>query len=722
MLRDPARMEIHDGDRALPVQTRVTAQWPDGSVRWLLVRSLVDLPGNTGKQVGWRISGRASGKPGVEVRRAPDGSLEVSTGALTARIPASGFFPLADVRYRGQPFTGRMQGFVLRAGQRRWSTAEAGPVKIEVREEGPVAAVVRVSGKNGGADSPFDFSAELTFWAGKPYVAVDYRALLARGPKEQAVDAWEWSAAAAEPALRVREGHGHYGLSLRESPEQVAYSFGPDEFRFDAVEHEFQSYWGDFWFDWNGPGAGLAVTLRQAQQNFPKAMEASARSMLLGLYPAGKEPLRFPLGAAKSHQMLLHFHAPDLSVAEISARSLQFQIPDVAKLDSAWYAQSRVWDDPIFEAPPCRRIDALLYDVLDNRPVGMGIWNFGDEAEWGYTGQGRGRDDIVWLNNEYDFTHHLTLHYARTGERRFLDYAFATGRHWRDVDIAHVSDRPLIQGGHIAHSPRHVTGGVGPSHQWVEGLFDAWHVFGDEDARAAALGVGENILRHVARPESLDPARSSTRDMGWALRALLALYRETNDRRYLEAARPIVRLFERWHAEHPGLLSPYTDHSQVRVVFMNSLTLASLARYYRYVPGEPLKKLILAETDDLIRYGRNRNGLFYYKELPSLQRQGSTVMILQLLGEAFRLSGDRRYLQAGLPDLEHFLRTLDGRFLIHGGAAEKFAHPGGGYSRTLYYPHGGKSLGTAFGPIFEFLDAAKDTGLARNLDWRLALE
>jgi len=723
VLRDPARFEVHDAARALPVQARIASRWPDGSVRWLFVRTLVDLPGNAGKQIGWRIAGRpAAPQPGVQVRRGADGSLEVSTGPLTARIPAAGFFPLADVRLGERPFPGSMRGFAFRAGANRWSTADAGPVKLEVREEGPIAAVVRVSGRHGGEDSPFDFSAELVFWAGKPYVSVDYRVLLARGPKEQHLDAWEWMAETDESAARLREGHGHYGLTLRESPTQVAYSFGPDNFRFDSVEHQFQSYWGDFWCDWTGAGLGLSVTLRQAQQNFPKAIEAVSRRINLSLYPPGKEPLWFPLGAAKSHQMMLHFHPPDLSVGEISARSLQFQIPDIPKLEAAWYARSRIWDDPVFEAQLCRRIDALLYDILDNRPVGMGIWNFGDEADWGYTGQGRGRDDIVWLNNEYDLTHHLAIHYARTGERRFLDYTFATARHWRDVDIAHVSDRPLVRGGHIAHSARHVTGGVGPSHQWVEGLFDAWHLFGDEEARAAALGIGENILRHMARPEHRDPARSSTRDMGWALRALLALYRETNEQRYLEACRPIVDLFKRWHADYPGLLAPYTDHSLVRVVFMNGITLVSLARFCRYSPDEALKKLILAETDDLMRSARNRNGLFYYKELPSLQRQGATPLVLQLLGEAFRLSGDARYLEAGLPELEHFLGNLSGRIMVHGGAAEKFAHPGGGYTRTLYYPQGGKALGVAIGPIFEFLDAAKDTRLSRNLDWQLKLE
>lgn len=255
----------------------------------------------------------------------------------------------------------------------------------------------------------------------------------------------------------------------------------------------------------------------------------------------------------------------------------------------------------------------------------------------------------------------------------------------------------------------------------MEGLIDAYHFFGDEDAWNAALGIGDNILRFLRLPRYRDPAQSSTRELGWAMRAMLALYRETGDRKYLDAYRPIVDVFKRWRQDYPGLIEPYTDHSLVRVLFMKSLTLVSLARYYRYVPDESVKRLVLEETDDLIRNGRNRNGVFYYKELPSLKHQGATCLVLQLLAEAYELSRDRKYIEAGLPELEYQLVNLNGRFEIHTGAAEKFAHSGGGYSRVLFYPPGGKYLGTNLAPILEFLHAARDTDLAKQVDWQFKL-
>ena len=711
VLRNAAQFRLE-----APVQTAVTGRWPDSSVRWLWVRALVDLPGNRAARVAWRIGEPAPpAAAGVKVTRAADGALEVNTGPLSARVPAAGFFPLTDVKLNGRPAgrAGWMRGF--RIGD--WSTADAGPVTIETLEQGPVAAVIGVKGRHGGG--PFDFSATLTFWAGKPYVEVEYTVLAARGTGEIPVKSWEWRGTPGSGGL-ARISRGHYTSTFQEGSQPLSYKFDVEQFRFDSVEHSFQSFWGDFWCGWAGPETGVAVTLRQAQQNFPKAMEAGPEGVAMLLYPPGAEPLAFPVGAAKTHSFLFHFHAPDETPQRLSARSLQFQIPDVPRIDPAWFARARVWDEHVFEGPRSRRMEAALYDTLDNRPVGMGIWNFGDEVEWGYTGQGRGRDQVVWLNNEYDFAHQCFVAWARSGERRFLDYGRVNALHWHDVDIAHVSADARRFQGHISHSARHVTGGVSPSHQWVEGLMDAYHLLGDRAAREAALGTGENILRALQRDSK--PGASSTRDTGWALRALLALYRETGDAKYLPPCRRIAELFKAWHREYPGLLSPYTDHSLVRVGFMNALTLVSLARYYEYFPDEELKRVILAETDELVQHTRNLNGLFFYKELPSLQHQGATPLVLQALGYAYLLSGERRYIEAGLTEFEYQVLNGNLRFMVHTGAAEKFATPGGGYSRPLVYTQGGKFVGVSLMPMLEYLDLAGSASLARQVDFQLRLE
>ena len=321
VFQESKRLELRDGELVLPVQTMVTSRWSDGSARWVFVRALVNLPGNRAHRIAWRL---VEGPPPpiettLKATPQPDGSVAIGTGPLTARINRRGFLPLAEVRLNGAP-AGEMRGFTIRSGPKSFATAESEALQVEIVESGPVAAVVRVAGRHGGAESPFDFLGELTFWSGKPFVMLNYRVLAARGEKETPIESWDWSAAPLAGAPRLRVADGYYATRIRESKQRAAVTFGAEEFRFSANEHSFQSYWGDFWCDWSGAGAGLAVTLRQAQQNYPKAMVVTLQEMKVALYPADTEALRFPLGAAKTHQMMFHFHPEDVADAQLSAR------------------------------------------------------------------------------------------------------------------------------------------------------------------------------------------------------------------------------------------------------------------------------------------------------------------------------------------------------------------------------------------------------------------
>ena len=45
-LRDERKVRILDGNASLPLQSRVTSRYEDGSVRFLFLRFLADMPGN----------------------------------------------------------------------------------------------------------------------------------------------------------------------------------------------------------------------------------------------------------------------------------------------------------------------------------------------------------------------------------------------------------------------------------------------------------------------------------------------------------------------------------------------------------------------------------------------------------------------------------------------------------------------------------------------------
>ena len=237
--------------------------------------------------------------------------------------------------------------------------------------------------------------------------------------------------------------------------------------------------------------------------------------------------------------------------------------------------------------------------------------------------------------------------YARTAERRMLDYMLVTAEHWMDVDVCHFNDDPLRFQAQITHSANHVSGEVEASHEWVEGLFDYYHQTGDKFSYDTAIGIGENILRQLARPRYQKKGGINARETGWALRALVALYIETNDEKWLEPAETIVGHFTAWKEEYGAWLAPYTDHTAIRVPFMIAIAVGSLMRYYRIRPQEEIKDLILDAVKDLIENCKLENGLFFYKELPSLRRLGNNTIILEALAIAYELTKDTSYLLAG---------------------------------------------------------------------------
>ena len=91
-LREAEGVVVRDGDRLCPAQSRVTARWPDGSIRWLLLRFLVDLPANAPKTCAIDAGGGASPAPESPVRVEESGKegVAVDTGALQVRLGGPG--------------------------------------------------------------------------------------------------------------------------------------------------------------------------------------------------------------------------------------------------------------------------------------------------------------------------------------------------------------------------------------------------------------------------------------------------------------------------------------------------------------------------------------------------------------------------------------------------------------------------------------------------------
>ena len=367
-----------------------------------------------------------------------------------------------------------------------------------------------------------------------------------------------------------------------------------------------------------------------------------------------------------------------------------YVLPEVQK-------QSGVWPD-IFTSQINTKVEQNLIARADGHNRAYGMLNFGDSYDANYTAQGRGGGKLVWCNNEYDYPHACALLYARTGIRRFLDYNIASASHWMDVDVCHYHENPLYIGGQWEHTAGHVINGVMVcSHEWVEGLLDYYHFTGDERGLETAIGIGENVMKLLDMPMYAKAGEANARETGWALRTLTALYIETSDKKWLTKCEKILDDFKIWEKQYEHWLAPYTDNTIIRVGFMISVAIGSLMRYYREFPDEELKGLILRAVDDMIENCYEESiGLFYYKELPSLNRLGTNTLLLESLTIAYDLTGDTKYLEYGIgtfrnavsdaPSYSSTKRKEENAVLVGNVSSKNFAQsliPISGFYRAL---------------------------------------
>jgi hypothetical protein len=711
-----------EAGNALPLQLLPTAKWTDGSIKYLLVRFAADIPGNSRKTLTLTEgSGSASVSSPVTLEQAGDG-YTAGNGILSLRVKTGtkGIFEevlFGDQRYAGSRFEGpvlTVNGTEYLPEVRSWSIAEEGPL-LSILEAECIYPLPK----------PTRCTVRLTITAGTPYVDVAVRLFNdsmgdlipdsfvfgirrredvpvsrvlsnSAAKKPDSTGCGDADSTGEEGSLVHTTGTGELeAIESRfrtEYPEGVRTATGISNYktRFtvsgagepvsvsvcgadlvgEANEHMAEVFYGTFFADYNDENGGVCATVYQAQQNFPKAIAASEEGLAVHLIPQSEEKVLFSSGMAREQRILLHFHDADASLEALDDRSLIYQMPVGARIDPVVFAEAGVLPDVVTDPALARDdVEIALIAKADGHGRAYGMMNWGDFPDPNYTAQGRGGGKLVWTNNEYDYPHSMFLMYARTGVRRFLDYATVAANHWMDVDVCHYSEDPLRMGGQWEHTNGHTgssSEGTGPagvmvcSHEWVEGLLDHWHFSGDRRALETAVGIGENVLRLLDTPMYQTPGEANARETGWALRSLTALYLETGEDRWLVKSRFIIDQFKAWNERYGAWLSPYTDNTVIRVGFMISVAVGSLMRHYRVFPDEELKDMLLSAVEDLIENFRNDYGLFYYKELPSLQRNGNNTLLLESLAIAYELTGNSEYLKAGLRTFRNSIKDVPG--------------------------------------------------------------
>ena len=642
-----------DGDD-VPAQFTATAFWPDDSLKWVLVDFAASLgPGTEAEYVL---------EFGSDVRRTPtrsrlraeesDTEIHVVTGPLKVTIDKVRFniFRSAfldrnkDGRFSQNERTASSTPEGLRMVDehgRLFTLADREPDDVRIEERGPRKVVVRVAGKYAAADgTPYmEYIIRLTFREDSPRVTVQHTHIDTY-LKTEFTDITSLTMPLAPAAELTRATVLTRG---EQSPFASRVCSLKDGSAFKVFQRDEQSFVlssggekiggaghpGVVLFE--GPDTPLGVVVHELRQRWPKAIEATAKEIVIGILPEQPDPLygrdmphylqfplcegkyRFKWGMSFSTRVTVDFSG-GVTPEELSADA---DMPVVPVLPASWYAATRALGR--MAAPMNRQF--TRWDEFVRTGYAGHIARKKMYREYGYFNYGdwygeRGRN---WGNNEYDLAHGLFMQFARTGNRDYYRLALAAARHQADTDCVHAYPDPQYVGANHEHSIGHTgtwsqhppratwsyaySGGTwaGNGHTWAEGMMEAWLLAGDARVMEACLGLGE----HIAWAFAPNFHRLSTheRTAGWSLLAAMAIYHGTSDPVYLEAAERIaaVPLREQkfdeggaWPHKLPAGHSGGHTNAYGNNLFLIGILLTGLSELHEATQDPALEKSIIA--------------------------------------------------------------------------------------------------------------------------------
>ena len=322
-----------DGERR-PVQTRVLAYWPDGSVKWMLVVVACDVTGGDGASLTLvrhegagepteRSSSLSSGRPSAQVTvERTDTAITVDTGPMTVSVPVDTAALFDSVIVDG---TERLRPddppelFVStreRDGDEtvRYSDRDGRAYRsVEVEEAGPNRAVVAVTGTHVADDGTTfaPYTVRLYLFAGERDVRVTHTFVYDGDPETDLLRSVGLRVPTAVDGVPTFGYGGKVGPATRTAADRredwgMTWRYGElyqstaTSYRFDkqvdtdrpsvAVERGERA---DGWVDLADERRGLCVAVREAWQNAPTAlrMDAEEGVVTAGLYPEQADPL-----------------------------------------------------------------------------------------------------------------------------------------------------------------------------------------------------------------------------------------------------------------------------------------------------------------------------------------------------------------------------------------------------------------------------------------------
>ena len=552
---------VDQAGKEVASQAEVATTWgiyPDGSngyAKWIHVTFLADVP--AGKVSQYRL------EYGDGVKSKTKTSLSVSDksknvtittgkgpGGLKLVISRERFNVLdevyLDVNGKGFGADDRIiaprDTANLRVGyDYGGATINQNKPEVVVEQAGPVMAVIRVKTK---MDSRFESIVRIFVYAGSPCVRI--QETLVNGPTGQNRSAVQPQAVvmkshvlelpirtiASEAVATVGVGEalpepaqfGEKAASLADGmkvtlEQDLQHPCLPDNVGNDQLSKAFNYsvYAGSDqiasgkrspgWIDVSDRRWGVTAATRYFWQSFPKRLVAQADALRLEQWADGAQLDLLErnynwMGMAKTHDVMLYFHAGNAAAAKAQQAALGHIHEIFATCTPEYYCSTRAYGRQLIT--PAVQNGKQLHPTFDEmassglnreRKLKSGFYHFREtEDDYGYFNFGDFLVGRYWGCQEYDPTYCMLEQFYRTGELKYLEFSTETARHLYDIDYTHTytiesSNYPQRshdkRGSHFRGEDSHgqMETNTDPGHVFIAGLANYWYLTGDPRAK-----------------------------------------------------------------------------------------------------------------------------------------------------------------------------------------------------------------------------------------------
>lgn len=720
------QIKLLDGDGAeVPIETEVAERWSrEGSLRWVHVHTVVPI--RRDEQSYTLVFGPDVERGAVtDPLKADESADEMHIESARLRMSFShedGQLDRVARRDADGSFT-----TVQRADDMSgpYMVDDAGEVyrgrldpeaDLELEAIGPLRAVVRASGYHVSEDGEKLGRYELRYhlWRDVPFVQLDHTFIITHDAEEARYRDIGHTLPLSSRDYWFGSPPVHHGTL---AADESAYLLQHDDQRFSIYEDGAFKDEGARADGWLTAGRGrdrLTLAVRDFWQQFPKQLKVTRDHVHVHFWaPDNDAPRREgdrisnenahlmwfahegpvldftvpdleldlfapdtlardveqasvanPVGMAKTHQLMLYFHAEDWVSAEAHSRNRLFQQEPTGVVDPHWIAGTEVMGrlsarDPERFPEVERALDSTFeliqrYQKLDRD---YGMFNFGDSHHSWNDRERRWSLHRIWYQTHHGWPRWPWIMYARSGKQEHLRWARRNARHVADVVHARYAPerfedvspprRKILGGKHDYKGFVHWNRGDRIGYNSVsDALLWHHHLTGDMRSRETALDHARAVVDDAGRMR--DDRAGAGR-----ITTAIAAYWHTWDNDYLEFIDRHVAHQEHMRETDParfqrgrGNFAPY------------------LQRYVELTGDQDAK-------DAMVRWGE------YH-----LEHQHSWLRAIDVPTHAYFYGGDERHLRRAAEMVSRFTDIYEGDDPRHRGSGIR---DGAGHLQRSYF-------------------------------------